>query len=314
MDSEIFGDISGDPAVNGSPDGSGKAEEDGRSPDGSGKAEEDGRSPDGSGKAEGDGMLKENRVPEGEIAREEPGRLSQGTQATGRGLASHLEAILMVAEDPVPSALLAEVCEVSQAEVEKALDSLQRSYESERRGFRLEQIGGGWRFYSHPDEAPYVEAYLQTQQTSRLSAAALETLAIIAYKQPISRAQLAAIRGVNCDAVVRNLVVRGLVEEVGHDKGPGRPLLYGTTTRFLEQLGISSLEELPPLTEFLPEPGLAERIEQALRGGATGARGIDSIESQDDADIKARADGAHQSVRLDGPGDGGSPESERAAG
>lgn len=182
-------------------------------------------------------------------------------------LRARLEAILMVAEEPVETGVLAEVCEVSQVAVEETLRELAEEYRAQGRGWVLEKVGEGWRFYSHPDEAPYVEAYLQTQQTARLSTAALETLAIIAYKQPISRAQLAAIRGVNCDAVVRSLVVRGLVEEVGHDKGPGRPVLYGTTTRFLEQLGIESLDQLPPLAEFAPEPGLADRIESALRQG-----------------------------------------------
>lgn len=190
--------------------------------------------------------------------------LEESSQAK---LRARLEGILMVAEEPVGTGVLAEVCEVSQVVVEDTLRELAEEYRVQGRGWVLEKVGDGWRFYSHPDQAPYVEAYLQTQQTARLSTAALETLAIIAYKQPISRAQLAAVRGVNCDAVVRSLVVRGLIEEVGHDKGPGRPVLYGTTTRFLEQLGIESLDQLPPLAEFAPEPGLADRIESALRQG-----------------------------------------------
>ena len=188
----------------------------------------------------------------------DPGDMGMGE------LARHLEAILMVAEDPIPPSVLAEVCEVSHSEIERALEDLAARYEREGHGFCLRKVAGGWRFYSHPDEAGYVEAFIASQQDARLSAAALETLAIIAYKQPVSRAQLAAIRGVNCDAVVRNLVVRGLVEEVGRDQGPGKAVLYGTTTRFLEQMGISGLEELPPLGQFAPEPGEAERIEEAL--------------------------------------------------
>ncbi len=197
-----------------------------------------------------------------------------------RELARHLEAILMVAEDPVPASMLAEVCEVPQTEIEAALQRLSEEYEQERRGFALRKVAGGWRFYSHPEEAAYVESFMVSQQDARLSAAALETLAIVAYKQPISRAQLAAIRGVNCDAVVRNLVVRGLVEEVGRDRGPGKAVLYGTTTRFLEQLGISSLEELPPLRDFAPEPGEAERIEAALRPTAHPSPGDSGEEGQ----------------------------------
>ncbi len=221
------------------------------------------------------------------------------TEGSGseRELSRHIEAILMVAEDPVPASVLAEVCEVSQTEVEAALQRLSEAYEQERRGFALRKVAGGWRFYSHPEEAAYVEAFLASQQDARLSAAALETLAIVAYKQPISRAQLAAIRGVNCDAVVRNLVVRGLVEEVGRDRGPGKAVLYGTTTRFLEQLGISSLEELPPLREFAPEPGEAERIEAALRPSAHVGPGDSGEEGQaSSADAEGEAPSGQSSL------------------
>jgi segregation and condensation protein B len=196
-------------------------------------------------------------------------------------LARHLEAIIMVAEDPVPSAVLAEVCEVPQSDIERCLRELSEQYERDGKGFVLRKVAGGWRYYSHPDEAPYVETFITSQQSARLSAAALETLAIIAYKQPISRAQLATIRGVNCDAVVRNLVVRGLVEEVGRDHGPGKAVLYGTSVRFLEQMGLSSLEELPPLGQFAPDPGEAERIEEALR--TPGEAGTDEAADIDES-------------------------------
>ncbi len=205
-------------------------------------------------------------------------------------LESHIEAILMVAEDPVPSSVLAEVCEVSQAEVDRALQELSARYEAENRGFVLRNIAGGWRYYSHPAESAYVEAFIASNQDAKLSAAALETLAIIAYKQPITRAQLAAIRGVNCDAVVRNLVVRGLVEEVGRDRGPGKAVLYGTSTRFLEQMGISSLKELPPISQFAPGSGEAERIEEALRSRRA-TSGDDNAESQQPPDAAASESG-----------------------
>lgn len=188
-----------------------------------------------------------------------------GEKDPSRRVAGHIEAIIMVAEKPVPAVVLAEICEVSQWEVERLLEELSVEYERDGRGFVLRKVADGWRFYSHPDESPYVEAFLASQEDARLSAAALETLAIIAYKQPITRAQLAAVRGVNCDAVVRNLVVRGLVEEVGRDRGPGKAVLYGTSTRFLEQMGLSSLDDLPQLGRFAPDPGEAERIEGALR-------------------------------------------------
>jgi segregation and condensation protein B len=175
-----------------------------------------------------------------------------------------IEAILMVAEDPVPTQLLAQLLELSVARVEEVCDELAAAYEADDRGFVLVRVAGGFRFQSHPDLAPYVERFVLADQSAHLSTAALETLAIIAYKQPVSRAQISAIRGVHADAVVRTLCQRGYVEEVGRDPGPGQATLYGTTALFLEKLGLESLRNLPQLSEFVPGPETVESLERGL--------------------------------------------------
>ncbi len=175
-----------------------------------------------------------------------------------------LEAILMVAEEPVDPHLLAQLLEVAPARVEELCAEPAEAYQAEDRGFVLARVAGGWRFQSHPDLAPYVERFVLDGQPARLSPAALETLAIVAYKQPVSRAQMAAIRGVNVDAVVRTLCQRGYVEEVGRDPGPGQAILYGTSRLFLERLGVDSLADLPPLGDFVPGPEVVEALERGL--------------------------------------------------
>lgn len=177
-----------------------------------------------------------------------------------------LEAILMVAEEPVDARLLAQVLEEPLEDVVLLLEEMSASYERESRGFSLREVGGGWRFYSLPSAAPWVERFVVAYHTPRLSAAALETLAVIAYRQPVSRGQISAIRGVNCDGVVRTLVLRGLVAEVGRDSGPGQAVLLGTTALFLEKMGLRDLSGLPPLAEFVPSPDQAEALDAALRG------------------------------------------------
>ncbi|HTN99841.1 MAG TPA: SMC-Scp complex subunit ScpB, partial [Microthrixaceae bacterium] len=176
-----------------------------------------------------------------------------------------LEAVIMVADQPADPALLAQLVELSPAVVEEILEELAESYEAESRGFRLVKVAGGWRYQSHEDCDAYVERYVLTGQSARLSAAALETLAIVAYKQPISRAQVAAIRGVSVDGVIRTLQQRGYIDETGRDVGPGQASLFGTTPLFLERLGINSVEELPSLGDFIPDAGVVERLEHSLR-------------------------------------------------
>ena len=178
----------------------------------------------------------------------------------------------MVAADPVEPQMLAQLLEVSVERVEEACRGLAATYEAEGRGFVLVRVAGGYRFQSHPDAAPYVERYVLEGQSARLSSAALETLAIVAYKQPLSRAQIASIRGVNVDGVVRTLVHRGLVGEVARDQGPGQAVLYGTTPLFLERLGIDSVGELPPIASFVPGADVVEALETSLRLDAASAR------------------------------------------
>jgi segregation and condensation protein B len=175
----------------------------------------------------------------------------------------------MVADEPVDPQLLAQLLELSPSRVDELCGELASAYDAEDRGFVLARVAGGWRFQSHPDLAPYVERFVLDGQPARLSPAALETLAIVAYKQPVSRAQMAVIRGVNVDAVVRTLCQRGYVEEVGRDPGPGQAILYGTSRLFLERLGVDSLSDLPPLGDFVPGPEVVEALERGL--GADGS-------------------------------------------
>ncbi len=176
-----------------------------------------------------------------------------------------IEAILMVAQEPVDPHLLAQLLEVPPARVSELCDDLQASYTAEDRGFVLVKVAGGYRFQSHGDLAPYVERFVLEGQHARLSAAALETLAIVAYKQPISRAQVAAIRGVNVDGVMRTLQQRGYIDEVGRDPGPGQATMFGTTREFLERMGLDSLSDLPPIAALLPSADVLEALERGLR-------------------------------------------------
>lgn len=176
-----------------------------------------------------------------------------------------IEAVVMVAEAPLPSQLLAQLLEVSPLVVDELCRELGDEYEADGRGFQLVQVAGGWRYQSHPDQAPYVERLVLEGQSGKLSAAALETLAIVAYKQPISRAQVASIRGVSVDGVMRTLTQRGYIEEVGKDPGPGQAVLFGTTPAFLEKLGLNDLAQLPPLGDFVPDAEVVEQLERGLR-------------------------------------------------
>ncbi len=176
-----------------------------------------------------------------------------------------LEAILLVAMEPVAPALLAQLLEISQTLVEELCERLATTYEAAGHGFQLVKVAGGFRFQSHPDLAPYVERFVLDGQQSRVSSAALETLAIIAYKQPLSRSQIAAIRGVDPEAVMRTLQARGYITEVERDDGPGQAVMFGTTPLFLERLGIASIDHLPSIADFIPDASVVEALEQGLR-------------------------------------------------
>ena len=176
-----------------------------------------------------------------------------------------IEAVCMAATEPVPAQLLAQLLELPQAEVQALCRRLAASYADAGHGFVLVEVAGGWRYQTHPDLAPYVERFVLDGQHAKLSAAALETLAIIAYKQPLSRAQIAAIRGVDPDGVLRSLQQRGYVDQVGRDPGPGQAVLWGTTPLFLEKLGLASLADLPPVAAFVPGADVVEALEQTLK-------------------------------------------------
>lgn len=162
-----------------------------------------------------------------------------------------LEAVLFVADEPLSSAVLANLVGTDRRTVDSLLEGLAAEYERIGSGLSLRRVAGGWRLYTHPDAAPIVERFVLSSRHTRLTRAALETMAIVAYKQPVTRHQVAAIRGVDSEGVLRALVERGLLAEVGRDEGPGRPLLYGTTPEFLERLGLDSVSELPPLAPLL---------------------------------------------------------------
>jgi segregation and condensation protein B len=176
-----------------------------------------------------------------------------------------IEAIVLVAHDPVPAELLAQLLEAPTVMVEQWCEELAASYVESGHGFEFVRIAGGWRYQTAPDLTPYVERFLLHDQRARLSGAALETLAIIAYKQPISRGQIASIRGVDPDGVLRTLQARGYIDEIGRDDGPGQAILFGTTGSFLEKLGLASLDDLPPIAEFIPSAEVVEALESGLR-------------------------------------------------
>ena len=168
-----------------------------------------------------------------------------------------LEAILFLSDEPLTSGVLAQAVELGRRDVERILRELASSYEARGAGLVLREVAAGWRLLTHPECAPFVEQFVLSSRSARLTKASLETLAIVAYKQPVTRHQVASIRGVDSDGVLRALTERGLVEEVGRDEGPGRPILYGTTSAFLERLGLVSLADLPPVAPLLGDPGAA---------------------------------------------------------
>lgn len=191
--------------------------------------------------------------------------MSNNEIGNGAEIARAIEGILMVAIEPVPTELLAQLFEVPTTAIEDIVNGLELGYVEQGRGFQIVKVAGGYRFQSHPDVSPYVERFVLDGQRARLSAAALETLAIVAYKQPISRLQIASIRGVDPDAVLRTLQGRGYIEQRGRDDGPGQAVLWGTTPLFLEKLGLNSVDELPPLAEFVPDADIVEALEATLR-------------------------------------------------
>ncbi len=181
----------------------------------------------------------------------------------GDNLRGALEAILLIIDEPVSSTMLASVLGVPLGVVAGALDDLRGEYDRAGRGFELRRIGDGWRLYTRADYAPYVERFVLDGQQARLTQAALETLAVVAYRQPVTRSRVGAVRGVNVDGVMRTLTSRGLVEEAGTEPETGA-VMYRTTAYFLERLGLRELGELPSLADFLPESTTIEELEGEL--------------------------------------------------
>jgi segregation and condensation protein B len=225
-----------------------------------------------------DGTVDDGTVDDGTV---DDGTVDDGTVDDGTGdvatdpgnprdlrdLRASLEAILLVADEPVPAVLLAQLLERPTGEVSALLRDTAAAYAAEGRGFDLREIAGGWRFYTREECAPVVERFISEGQEVRLTQAALETLSVVAYRQPVSRARVSAVRGVNCDGVMRTLTLRGLVEDAGTDPETGA-ILYRTTGYFLERLGLASLEDLPDLAPFLPDS--VEGVEDGADSGEVG--------------------------------------------
>jgi segregation and condensation protein B len=207
-------------------------------------------------------------------------------------LTASLEAILLVVDEPVPEVVLAQVLERPREEISRALADLAACYDEHERGFDLRKVAGGWRFYTRDVCAPVVERFVRDGQEVRLTQAALETLAVVAYRQPVSRSRVSAVRGVNCDAVMRTLTLRGLVEESGTEHETGA-ILYRTTGYFLERLGLASLGDLPELAPFLPE-----EIEDP---DAAAVADVDGLASGEAERAAATADDGEQVGEGDGP-------------
>jgi segregation and condensation protein B len=196
-----------------------------------------------------------------------------------------LEAILFVAESPIPEGELAEVLERPTDEVSTELIAWAERLEVEDRGITLRNVGGGWRFYTKPEALPYLERFSTTATASRLSNAALEVLAVVAYRQPVSRGQIGELRGVDSETATRTLERRGLIEEAGRLTTPGNPAIYQTTKAFLEHLGLKSLADLPPLADHVPPAEVVESLEGALMlGGDASDSGPVRENSESDVD------------------------------
>ena len=192
-----------------------------------------------------------------------------------------LEALLFVSDEPVAAARLARLLDAAPGDVEAALADLAEEYRETERGFQLREVAGGWRFYTHPAYHGVIEQYVLSWDTRRLSQAALEALAVVAYHQPVTRAGINAVRGVNSEGVLASLVEKGLVREVGRDKNGGNAIIYGTTRTFLEKFGLKDINELPPLAEFTPDPETEHSIRDRLSAGEPAMPSPDEVDSDD---------------------------------
>ena len=192
-----------------------------------------------------------------------------------------LEALLLVSSDPVSASQLSAVLHVAPGEVASLLAELKVEYEEANRGFQLREVAGGWRLFTHPAFHEQVEAFVLSWDTQKLSQAALETLAVIAYHQPVTREMVKGIRGVNSDGVISSLVDKGLIREMGRDPQRGQAIIYGTTNAFLEKFGLRSTRDLPDLEQFAPDEQVRQFIRERLSG-----RSIQSTLDEVDEDLE----------------------------
>lgn len=226
----------------------------------------------------------------------ELGRIESGS------LKGAIEAMLLVSSDPVAATDLAGVLGVAPGEVAGALAELSSEYADANRGFQLREVAGGWRLYTHPAYHELVEAYVLSWDTRKLSQAALETLAVIAYHQPVTREGVRAVRGVNSDGVISSLVDKGLVRELGRDPGHGQAIIYGTTQAFLERFGLRSLSELPDLEQFAPDEESRKFIRERLSGRSINTT-IDELSQDMEEDRALAGDFADDDDVADGSDD-----------
>lgn len=200
-------------------------------------------------------------------------------------LPAAIEALLFVTDEPVSAVALAQMLEVETSEATAALVKLQEQLESGERGIQLREVAGGWRLYTHPAYHELLEQYVLSWDTRKLSAAALEVLAIVAYVQPATRAQISAIRGVTSDGPLNTLIDRGYVREAGTADTPGNPTLYATTRTFLERYGLASVKELPALEEFAPDEKTAQLIRERLGAPSAAERAVEPEQLPDERDL-----------------------------
>lgn len=192
-----------------------------------------------------------------------------------------LEALLLVSSDPVSAPTLASVLDIAPGDAASLLAELKAEYEDANRGFQLREVAGGWRLFTHPAYHDVVESYVLSWDTQKLSQAALETLAVVAYHQPVTREIVKGIRGVNSDGVISSLVDKGLIREMGKDQAHGQAILYGTTNAFLEKFGLRSIKDLPDLEQFAPDEQARKFIRERLSG-----RSIQSTLEDEDSDLE----------------------------
>jgi segregation and condensation protein B len=209
-----------------------------------------------------------------------------------------LEALLLVSSDPVSASQLASVLNATPGEVASLLAELQAEYEDANRGFQLREVAGGWRLFTHPAFHDQVERFVLSWDTQRLSQAALETLAVIAYHQPVTREMVKGIRGVNSDGVISSLVDKGLIREVGRDAERGQAIIYGTTNAFLEKFGLRSVKDLPDLEQFAPDEQSRQFIRERLSGRSIQST-LDEVDEDLDEERELINDGADDEFDLD---------------